>query len=425
MRRLLDILLWSVISAAFLGPGTVTTAAAAGARHGLALVWALVFSTLTCLVLQEAAGRLTVASGRDLGTILREQGGRWLPWTAAGAVILGCAAYEAGNVLGGVAGLDLVMGGTPARLAALCVLAAAVLLWMGSTQLVARLLGLVVAAMGVVFVATAVSLRPSLAALARGAVTVAVPGDAAPLIVGLVGTTVVPYNLFLGSGLAHGHRLADLRLGLAVAIPLGGVISIAVMIVGTALPGTLDFARLAAVLESQLGVWARTSLALGLFAAGFSSAITAPLAAAITASSAFAEPVATWSGRDGRTRAVWGGVLAAGLLFGVSGLRPIPVIILAQIFNGLLLPFIAIVLFVAVNDRRLMADHVNGLALNALTTGVVVVTIVLGLASVARGVSAALHVEPLSPARLTLLAGASTLALAWPIARHVRRVRSR
>ena len=51
------VLFWSVISAAFIGPGTVTTAAAAGAGHGLTLLWALVFSTLACIVLQEAGGK--------------------------------------------------------------------------------------------------------------------------------------------------------------------------------------------------------------------------------------------------------------------------------------------------------------------------------------------------------------------------------
>ena len=54
MRRLAAILFWSIIAAAFIGPGTVTTAASAGAAFELRLLWALVFSTVACLVLQEA-----------------------------------------------------------------------------------------------------------------------------------------------------------------------------------------------------------------------------------------------------------------------------------------------------------------------------------------------------------------------------------
>jgi len=64
---LLPVLFWSVISAAFIGPGTVTTAASAGSGFGTQLLWALTFSTLACIILQEAAARLTIVSGKSLG----------------------------------------------------------------------------------------------------------------------------------------------------------------------------------------------------------------------------------------------------------------------------------------------------------------------------------------------------------------------
>ena len=72
-RRWSSVLFWSVISAAFIGPGTVTTCAAAGAGYGTALVWALLFSTVACIVLQEAATRVAVATGKDLGAALSER----------------------------------------------------------------------------------------------------------------------------------------------------------------------------------------------------------------------------------------------------------------------------------------------------------------------------------------------------------------
>ena len=67
MKRLLNILFWSVIAAAFIGPGTVATAARAGSDFGFALAWALLFSVLACLVLQEASGRITALTGKELG----------------------------------------------------------------------------------------------------------------------------------------------------------------------------------------------------------------------------------------------------------------------------------------------------------------------------------------------------------------------
>ena len=380
-RRLAAILFWSVIAAAFIGPGTVTTAASAGARFGPRLLWALTFSTLACLLLQEASARLTVVSGRTLGQALADRYprgvGRVLTLIVVlGAVVLGCAAYEAGNILGGVAGAALGIALPTAWLTTGCGALAALLLWWGSPAVVARILSVFVAVMGVAFVVTALWLQPPLGEVVRGAVVPAAPSGSAVLILGLVGTTVVPYNLFLGSGLARGQTLPDLRFGLSVAVVLGGVISMAVVLVGVLVEGPFSFPALAAVLETRLGPWARYFLAGGLFAAGLSSAITAPLAAAITARDLF--PTAAWGERSLPFRAVWLAVLAVGVGFGLSGIRPVPAIIAAQAFNGVLLPLVAVYLFLAVNDRRLMGEARNGPLANLLLGAVVLVALVLG-----------------------------------------------
>ena len=77
MTRIGSILFWSVIAAAFIGPGTVTASALAGATYDLKLLWALSFSVLACLLLQEASARLTVVSGKDLGQA--PAGPHWWP----------------------------------------------------------------------------------------------------------------------------------------------------------------------------------------------------------------------------------------------------------------------------------------------------------------------------------------------------------
>src|SRR5687768_7023675 len=73
MKRILQILFWSVIPAAFIGPGTVTTCASAGAGFGYALLWALTFSTIATVVLQEASARVTIVSGRNLAEAIRDR----------------------------------------------------------------------------------------------------------------------------------------------------------------------------------------------------------------------------------------------------------------------------------------------------------------------------------------------------------------
>jgi NRAMP (natural resistance-associated macrophage protein)-like metal ion transporter len=278
-RRLSSLLLWSVIAGAFIGPGTVVTAAAAGARFGLGLLWAVAFSTVACLLLQEAAARLTLTTGHDLAsTVGRAAGttsGRALAALVLGAVVLGCAAYEAGNILGAVAGATRLVGLPGWALTLAIGAVAAALLSLGRPASVARALGLLVALMGVAFLATAAGLGPDPRSLLTGLVLPRMPAGSTAVVIALVGTTVVPYNLFLGSSLAREGDLGTARFGLAVAIGLGGLTTAAIVVAGSAVSGELSFEALAAVLGERLGTWAGALFGLGLLAAGLSSAVTA------------------------------------------------------------------------------------------------------------------------------------------------------
>jgi Mn2+/Fe2+ NRAMP family transporter len=368
----------------------VTTASTSGARFGLQLAWALLFSTIACIVLQEAVARLVIGSGRSLGEAIRSTGGnrvgRALAVLVGFAIVLGCAAYEAGNILGGVAGIELLFpGGTAWWTLAICV-AAGLLLWTGTASQIARILGFVVAVMGLAFVVTAIRLGPDLGAIVAGSFTFRLPEGAELLALGLVGTTVVPYNLFLGAALAPGQRIDEMRAGLIVAIALGGLISLAVMVVGAGLDGEMSFDALAAMLRERLGPGGGALFAVGLFSAGFTSAVTAPMAAAFTVRSLLpSRGDASADLRSGPLRAVWIGVLGIGVILGVSGLKPIPVIVLAQALNGFVLPLVAILVLIAVNDRsRLDQEMVNGWLANLFGLACVGVTVVVGLNGLGR-----------------------------------------
>lgn len=203
MSRLMSVLLWSVLAAAFIGPGTVTTCALAGHEYGVSLGWALAFSVLACVVLQEAAARLAIVTGDDVGLALRRRfsGGVGVAIGAVvvGAVIVGCAAYEAGNILGAIAGIRLVVDVPVGGLAVSCAVVAAVLLWPGKTGLIATAMGALVTIMGVAFAVIAVDVG-GVGDVARGLVVPSLPDGSALVVLGLVGTTVVPYNLFLARG---------------------------------------------------------------------------------------------------------------------------------------------------------------------------------------------------------------------------------
>lgn len=395
-QRLINILFWSVISAAFIGPGTVTTAASAGAGFGYALIWALVFSTLACYVLQEASARITAVSGINLGEAMRSEygtskSGRFVIWLALIAILSGCAAFEAGNILGAVAGISLVNSSIPVPAIVVAIgIIAAILLWKGTVGQIAKLLGVIVAAMGVCFLITAFLIPHDLSNLFSNGFTPMIPAGAEILVLGLIGTTVVPYNIFLGSGLKHAQSPSEMKLSLGIAIGLGGVISVAILLTGTAISGEFTFKELASTLSAQLGGFGPLLLGIGLFGAGLSSSLTAALAASITAKSLLSTQSndQKWSEGSLRFRAVWMSVLGIGLLFGVMQLQPVPIIILAQALNGIILPVIAVILFLLINNPRVLpADHQNGLVMNLLTGIVVWLTILIGLTNLLKAFS--------------------------------------
>ncbi len=385
-RKVLNILFWSVISAAFIGPGTITTAAKAGASYGYSLLWALLFSTFACLVLQEAAARLTIVSTKSLGTAISEtyglkKGGWIIVVLVIGAIIIGSAAYETGNLLGAAEGIRVIDPVNVKLWVLLIGVVAFFALLFPGMRLLARILGFLVVLMGVVFLVTAFLLKPDPVGIFQGAVIPSSPAGSSLLILGLVGTTVVPYNLFLGSGIADKTQaVSEMRFGLSVAIILGGVISMAVLIVGTSVTGDFSFVTVGKALAGKLGGWAVWFFGIGLFAAGFSSAVTAPLASALTAGDLFKHRNKTkWSEAGLFFKLTWGFVLVTGLLFGSIGLKPIPAIIAAQALNGLILPFISIFLWFAVNNISLMGrSHLNSLPGNLLFGFVVWITLLLG-----------------------------------------------
>ncbi len=412
-----SVLLWSVLSAAFIGPGTVTTCSQAGATFRLDLLWALTFSTLATIVLQETAARMTIASGKNLGQIVAlryaGRGSEGLKWCLFLAVAFGCAAYQAGNLIGAVSGLQLLFPDFPRPVATLILgILAAAALWINNLKAIARILSILVAVMGLAFMYVALRVPVGVGEWLQHLVWPSFPAGSGLLIIGLVGTTIVPYNLFLGSGLGQGQSMSEMRLGIALAVGIGGLISIAILAAGVLVTGTFSYEALAGALSQNLGSAAIVLFGIGLFAAGFSSAITAPLAAAVTGQSLLSGGEGTWANKQWRFRLVWGLVLAIGMGFGMLNLRPIPAIVLAQAINGILLPLVAITLLLAANDRSLLGEYANGFWSNLLTLLIVGVTCFLGLNNLWQALNKTFKILPIDhPMTVPMIVGLSGLIL--------------
>lgn len=380
-----------LVAAAFIGPGTITTCTLAGARFGYALLFALVFAVLTTVFLQEMTGRLSLASGRDLGQALRQAPGHWLTRAlftvlTLSAITLGCAAYEAGNITGGALGLEILTGISPRTWASLISLTAALLLALKSYRIIEKTLIFLVFLMSLSFLATAVIVRPSLSALFQGFIPSFPPGSLI-LALALVGTTVVPYNLFLHATAVKQKwsscdDLPAVKKDLLVSVGLGGAISVAIVVTSavayyTGYGGSVEKGiEMARQLKPLFGSAAQILFGLGFFAAGLSSTVTAPYAAAFASSGVLGweRGQSSW-----KFRAVWLGVILAGLSVSLFGLNPLSVIIFAQAANGVILPVAAIFLLIVLNDRKQMGEYANTFGQNLIGGMITLVVTILGV----------------------------------------------
>jgi len=383
-----------LVTAAFIGPGTVTTATTAGAKFGLALLWVVLFSILATIILQEMSARLGLVTRRGLGEALRGAfANRFLRAATigliVGAIAFGNAAFQTGNITGATMGLSALTGLSGPGWAVIVGLAAAAFLWTGTYQTIERLLIALVALMSVVFVLTACLSRPSVRAIAEGLLLPTMPvGSLTPLIA-LIGTTVVPYNLFLHASSVREkwseavpveRALRESRWDTVIAVALGGLVTMAIVVTAAAFfrRGTaVDSASTMALqLEPALGRWAGWFFAAGLLSAGLTSAVTAPLAAAYATAGAMGWPMDL---RSRRFRAVWLAVIIAGTAFAIAlGKTPVAAILFAQAANGLILPVVAVFLLIVVNRRSILGAYANGFLANALGGAVILFAAALG-----------------------------------------------
>jgi manganese transport protein len=407
--KLSSVILWSVISAAFIGPGTVTTAVSAGSQFQLQLLWAVVFATVACIVLQEVSARITIASGLTLGQAMEKrfgtQKGFWIKWLVGGSVVLGCAAYEAGNILGGTSGLLLLLNGNGKMYTIVLSFVAASVLWSGKGKWISIIMTILVGLMGIAFFALALNGSFSFSDLLKSSITPTLPIGSELLTLGLVGTTIVPYNLFLGSGISKGQTISLMRIGLSISVFIGGLITAWILLAGTLVGSFSSFSELANEFQNKIGIIGSLALGVGLFAAGFSSAITSPYAASIIATTVFgAEKKST-------VRLVWGAVLLTGFIFGVSGVKPIPVILTVQALNGLILPLITGFLILIVNDKELMPQsgrHANWY--NIILLAILGCVLLIGLNNVDKAIVSALQ---MNVAHFNVVAIVSALATGY------------
>lgn len=379
----------ALVAAGFVGPGTVTTCTVSGASYGYTMLWCLLFATVATIIFQEMAARVGIVSQKGLGENIRDRiPNAALKWIAIiiviVAIFVGNVAYETGNITGGTLGIRAINSNLQ-LIPIVIVLGAAAFacMWFGGRKVIEKVLTAIVVFMGVVFLVTALASGPDWGAVLKGLFTPQIPEGAGILTaVGLIGTTIVPYNLFLHASSAaqrwtDPEQVSDARFDTALSIGLGGVISMAILIcAGANIYGTgvevTNGADMAVALSPVLGDWATWLIALGLLAAGFSSAMTAPYSAAYAVNGVLGWEKST---DDIQFKAVWGIVLLCGCIMAIVwGSSPTQLILVAQAANAIILPIMAFFVLYCANSKDL-GDFRNHAFANICGVLIIVITL--------------------------------------------------
>lgn len=394
VKRIRNVGPGALVAAAFIGPGTVTACTLAGANYGYVLLWALLFATLATIILQEMSARLGLVTQQGLAENLRGLlQNSWWKWPLFALIIValyaGNAAYEAGNLAGAALGLNAIVQSQDSlfQYAVLLISGlAAALLWFGSYRYIEKILLTLVVLMALAFITTFILVKPDMSALIEGLFRPQIPPGSLLTVIALIGTTIVPYNLFLHASAvkAKWHSVDELnmaRTDTAISIGLGGLITI--LIASTAAASMFSHqlpvsgvADMALQLEPVFGTFSTTMLGLGLFAAGLSSSLTAPLATAYAMTE-----ILSLNTKPGTLafRLIGLSVIIIGTALALTGIKPLTIIVAAQFANGLLLPVIAVFLLYAMNQKRLLGQYTNSLLVNLLGLAVLLITAGLGL----------------------------------------------
>jgi Mn2+/Fe2+ NRAMP family transporter len=362
--------------------GGVTTYSAVGAQFGFSLLWLLLVASIGLGIIQEMCSRMGITTGQGLSDNIRERFG--VRWTILAMLVLIIA--NGSNVVAEFAGIaaSVEILGVPRIVSVpLAALGVWTLVVFFSYRIVERVLFVLV----LVFIAYPVSvfiLKPDWPVVMSGFIP-SLPSSPSAIVfaLALVGTTITPYLLFYmqSSVVDKGtdrQAAAYARIDVFLGAALAGLFAFFIVVVtGTVLyPAGIQVTSAEAAAQALVplaGESAGLLFAMGLCGASLLGAVVMPLSTSYAICEAFG-----WESgisKNFREAPVFMSLFTLLLVLGaivvlIPGISLIPLIISAQIANGVLLPIILVFILRLATDRRVMGDAVNGRLTTVLGWGV-------------------------------------------------------
>jgi len=360
-------------------PAGITTYSVLGAKYGYQLLWVLTLSVVALVLFQDLGARVGIATGQGLTGLVRQRFGARRAAIALGALVIANFGTTCAEFAGIAAGMEL-FGVSRYLSVPVAAVAVALLVLRGNYRRIQSVL-LVISGVFFTYIAAGALAHPDWGAAAKGLVVPSLPFDREAILIStaVIGTTLAPWGLAFIQSYAVDKRLGieDLRyvrIDVVTGSMLTGIIGFFVVI---ACAATLhvngvtinEAADAAAALEPLAGRLASALFGIGLVGAALLAAFILPLSTAYS--------VAEFFGVEGALDDTWHEApmfygaylvllgLAAGVIL-IPGAPLVPILVLSQVLNAvLLLPLLGF-MYVIAKDRRIMGALSAGRSVRAM-----------------------------------------------------------
>ena len=370
--------------------GGITTYSLAGSQFGYDLVWLFIPMIIALAIIQEMGVRMGVVSGKGLADLIREKVGLKLTFVMMVALL----AANMGNILAEFSGIAVSSGifGVP-KVVALPV--AALFVWLlvvkGTYKSVEKVF-LLASLVYLSYIVAGYLSQPNWALAAHNVVVPQISLNTAyiTMVIGLVGTTIAPWMMFYiqSSVVEKGITLKNLKYSKIDAILGAIVVNIVAFFIVIACAATINahgiqvnnVADVSTALTPLAGQYASLLFAFGFLNASLFAASILPLSTAyyVCESLGFEAGVS----KSFREAPIFHGlylglIILAVIVIMMPNVPLLSILYLSQVANGILLPFLLILMLLIINDKSIMGEHVNSRLFNYIAWATVV--IVMGL----------------------------------------------
>ncbi|MBP1720880.1 MAG: family manganese transport rane protein [Deltaproteobacteria bacterium] len=368
----------------------ITTYSVAGSHYGYALLWSFIPMVFLLIIVQEMVARLGVVTGKGLSDLIREEYGVKTTVFVMAALLITNLGTCAAEFAGLAASLEIFGVSRYVTVPIACVV-----IWFlvvhGNYRTVEKVfLGACIIYFS--YILSGFMAKPDWGEVARHTVYPTFYMNAAfiGLLIGMVGTTISPWMQFYQQASIVEKQVRiedytyvrwDVILGCLMASTVAFFIVVAcgaTLHINNILIHTAEDAAMA--LTPLAGGFANILFAIGLTNASLFAATILPLSTTYTICEGMG-----WEAGVNKTfqeapqfMGLYTGliILSGGFIL-IPGAPLIKIMLVSQVINGILLPFVLIFILLLVNKKRLMGPYVNGRFSNGIAWGAVVILVFL------------------------------------------------